>query len=341
MVFNINDLLKIENIDNYNLTFNRKSSAIGIIYTIYDKKIHKNYNVTKNYLMQLKNMHIAEVSINTNRKFLQKVRELFPEKYPKPDGEENIVKLFQIATEYEIMNMKSEKKRYITILEDVYSEHINFSLNEKELLIEYGTRLNSKLKAKVKKDLNPVEKVYYKDSEKGVLVFVPEAKNFKLKVDLFAILSTLGEIPIYDANDAKDALNIYKTKSPKLVILGKLSSNIESKKAFLYIEEYDPYVKKLNYEESPASNREFETKRIRNNYFSGYTKILELEKREKDLLPEEIKNTILEIIQKLQNNFSMNDYIEAAYAIKQFGRMFNVTTYWHMLQNVKKRHMGY
>ena len=41
-----------------------------------------------------------------------------------------------------------------------------------------------------------------------------------------------------------------------------------------------------------------------------------------------------------QNNFSYEDYIEAAYAIKQFGRMFNVTTYWHMIQNVKKRNLN-
>lgn len=338
MIIPVSVLSKIENIDSLNIKFNRKDPSIAAIYSISSGRIEKSYIVTKEYITQLQQRGVVKVSINTDREFLKLIKNISPEVLVEPTGEKPLGELFMWANEYEIMNMKSQKKRSIKILEDVYSTDINIVSGEREMLIEYGAILNSKLMGRVKKYINPLQKVYYKDSEEGVLVFVPDVKNFKLKVDLFAILATF-DFPIYDAKTTLEAVELYKSKSPKLVILGNLSGSIESKKVFLEIEEYDPYVKKLNYDESPASNRRFETERIKNNYYSGYTKFLEVEKRSKESLPEEIKNTIFESLQKLQQKWSLEEYIETAYVIKQFGRVFNVTAIWHMLQNIKRRYV--
>jgi len=329
--------MQIDNIDSYNISFNRKDPAIAAIYRVSGGRIEKSYIVTKDYLTHLHQSGVIKVSINTNRKIIELLKEIAPDLFLQPTGEKPLGELFMWATEYEIMNMKSQKRRNIKILEDIYSTEINIISHRREMLIEYGSVLNSKLMGRVKKYVNPTQKVYYKDSEEGVLVFVPEVKNFRLKVDLFAILATF-DFPIYDAKNTFEAIHLYKSKSPKLVILGNLSGSIDSKKVFLEIEEYDPYVKKLNYDQSPASNRKFETERIKNYYYSGYTKFLEVEKRSKESLPEEIKNTIFDSIQKLQQKWSMNEYIETAYAVKQFGRVFNVTAIWHMLQNIKRKY---
>jgi len=337
MIVPVSSLLKIENIDKYKLTFNRKDPSVAAIYIISHGNIEKSYNITKEYLSQLQQRGVVKVSINTDRDSMKLLKKIVPDIFFEITGEMNISNLFQLAGEYDTMNIKSLKKRSLRLLEDVYSADINITTGTREILLEYGTLLNSKTISRVKKNIDPTQKVFFKDSEEGVLVFVPEVKDFKLKVDLFAILSTF-DFPIYDAQSILDAVEIYKTKSPKLVILGNLGGSLESKKALLDIEEYDPYVKKLNYDESPASNRQFETERIKNSYYSGYTKFLEVERMSKESLPDEIKDAIYERLQKLQNSWSIEDYVETAYAIKQFGRVFNVTALWHMLNNIKKRY---
>lgn len=337
MRVNLLKLYNIDNLDNYRMTFNTKDPSISSIYSIVDRRISKTYYVTKEYISQLLNRGVVEVSINTNREIMEILKNYAPDIFISPTGEKKIGEIFQLATEYEIMNMKSKKKRSIKILEDVYSSEINIRDGEREMLIEYNTVLNSKIINNVKKYIDPLQKVYYKDSEEGVLVFVPDVKDFKLKVDLFAILAQF-DFQIYDAKTVLECIEIYKTKSPKLVVFGNLAGSIEAKKALLEIEEYDPYVKKLNYDESPSSNRNFEISRIKNNYEQGYTKLLAVENTPKESLPEEIKETILKKIQLLQQNWSFEEYVETAYALKQFGRVFNITALWHILQNLKHRY---
>ncbi|MDD5066246.1 MAG: hypothetical protein PHF84_04305, partial [bacterium] len=251
-------------------------------------------------------------------------------------GEKPINELFMLSNEYAIMSMKSKKKRQITILEDVFAGEYDVVKGEKPLMIEYGTVLNSKILSRVKKDINPVQKAFYKDSEEGVLIFIPDVKDFKLKVDLIAMIVNL-DLELFDSRTIYEAIEIYKTKHPKLVVLGNLGGDINSKMVLLELEEYDPYIKKLNYDKSPASNRQFETERIRSYYSSSYTKMLETEKNEKEILPEEIKNNLIESIQKLDANYVYDNYVEVAYTIKQFGRMFNITSLWNMLLNVKNK----
>ncbi|MBN1897542.1 MAG: hypothetical protein JW827_02100 [Spirochaetes bacterium] len=337
MIVPVSILLQIDDIDSYYITFNRKDPHIAAIYNIAEGRIEKSIMVTQDYLNQLHGRGVTRVSINSNRKIQDAIKAKAPHLFEQPTGMRGVGELFMWSNEYEIMNMKSNKKRYVKILDDIFSNEINIVSGEKEMMIEYGTLLSSKILSRVKKTVDPTQQVFYKDSEEGVLVFVPDVKNFKMKVDLFAILSTF-DFAIYDANNSREAVNIYKQKFPKLVILGNLGGSIESKMVFLEIEEYDPFVKKLNYDESPATNRKFETERIRTSYYSGYTKFLDIEKKSKESLPEEIKNTVFESIQKLQKSWSLEQYTETAYAVKQFGRVFNVSSLWHILQNVKRRY---
>lgn len=341
MIIPVRDLLKIENIDSCNLMFNRKDPSISAIFIVSQTRdINKSYLVTKEHLNDLFQRNIINVSINTDRKFQEVLKKINPSLFIPLSGTIPINQLPQMVKEYEIMNQKSKKRRKITILEDVYSSEINRSSGNKELLIEYGTMLNSKIMSIVKNEVESVDQeIHYKDSEEGVLVFIPDVRNFKMKVDLFAILASL-DLEIYDAKNVTDAIEFYKSKSPKLIVLGNLNGSLESKVVLLELEEYDHYIKKLNYDESPASNREFETQRIKASYYSGYAKFLELENRGKEMLPEEIKQNIMEALHKLQTDYSFGNYTETAFAVKQFGRMFNVTSLLHMLKNIKNKYAG-
>jgi len=334
----IRDLLSIKNLEEYKLKFNRLDPSFTAVF-IMGKQLSEvsalNYEVTKENLETLRSKGCSAISIITNEKFREKLKDVNKSLIIKPSGAMSIEDLFTLAREYEIMNVKSMKKRWIMILEDICTSDIDPRLGTERLLIEYGTKITIKLINKIQKDIDKTLKVKYKDSEEGVLVFVPDVKNFKLKVDLFAIIASLN-LEIYDAKDIKDTINLYKTKSPKLVILGNLSDNIKSKVVLLELEKFDPFIKKLNYDVSPASNRKFETERIRNNYYSLYTQILEVMNRKKEPLPGEIKTNIVKALDRLSENYSFKSYIETAYTIKQFGRMFNVVTLWNMLENIRK-----
>ncbi|MBU1076368.1 MAG: hypothetical protein KKH98_03695 [Spirochaetes bacterium] len=339
MIVPIKDLLKIENIESYHLKFNRKDPSVSAAFVVVSQSrdINKSYVVTPEHLNRLLERGINNVSVYTDKKVMNIIRSIDPAIFLHITGTKKLGEFTSIVQEYEVMNQRSKKKRRFTVLEDVYSTEINLVRGERQLLMEYGTVLSSKILSIVRKELNLDQEVEYKDSENGVLVFVPEAKDFKLKVDLFAVLASL-DLEIYDAKNVAEALDIYRTKFPKLVVLGNLNGCLDSKIVLMEIEEYDPFVKKLNYDESPASNREFETERVKSSYFSGYSRFLELENREKEVLPEEIKQNIMEAINNLQKNYSFENYIETSFAVKQFGRMFNVTALLHMLKNLRNRY---
>lgn len=271
MIVLVSDLLKISGIDNLNLTFNRKDPAFSSIFTVSDRNINKSYTVTKEYLTTLYSRGVQQVSINTDRSVYKKIKEVSSAQLMTPSDEKPLNEIFSIANEYETMNLRSQKKRKITILEDILESNINIVTGDREMLIEYGTMLSTKIMARIKKQINPFRKIYYKDSEEGVLVYVPDVKDFKLKVDLFAIIASQN-LEIYDAKSVTDAIEIYKNKEPKLVVLGNLSGNVGSKMVLLELEEYDPYIKKMNYDESPASNRDFEQSELKAIIFLGTAK---------------------------------------------------------------------
>ena len=333
----VKDLLKVDNIESYDVKFNRTDPLFIAIFIMGKKRSSTDSEIVaeENLKILQSNKSTSSMSVITNKAFRENLKKINPALFITPTGKMKIIELLDLAGEYETMNSKSHKQRKITILEDVISTDTQAIRTGKNLSIEYGVKLTLKTINKVYKNVNPADEVDYKDSEEGVLLFVPDAKNFKIKVDLLALLASL-ELEIYDANNGKDAIELYETKTPKLVILGGIKDNIDSKMASLELEKYDPFVKKLDYDKSPALNREAETKKIKSHYFSGYTKLLELQSQKKAILPERIKQNIISALNRLGNDYSLSNYVETAYTIKQFGRMFNITALWNILENIKQ-----
>ncbi len=178
MIVPVRDLLKIENLDNYNLMFNRKDPSFSAAFIVSQKRdIEKSYVITKKHLDNLLNKGIIRVSINTNREIIEVLKKINPDLFIPPTGSIKVSKLPQMVKEYEIMNQSSKKKRKITLLNDIYSAETDRVSGEKPLLIEYSTILTSKVISSVKDRFDPEQDVFYKDSENGVLVFVPDVKK--------------------------------------------------------------------------------------------------------------------------------------------------------------------
>lgn len=335
----IQNLLKIDNIETYEISFNRMDPLFTAIFVISGKMNNAvdSYTVTKKKLEELPSKGEANISVITNKKFKEILKEASPSSLQNLSGETGINELFNLAREYEVMNLKSQKRRYITVLDDICSYEKQQVFGGPQLLIEYGTRLSLNIINKVEKKINPIEKAEYKDSEEGVLTFIPDAKDFKLKVDLFAILAGLN-VEIYDANTPEEAIELYKTKSPKLVILGNLNRIFTAKAVLLELEKYDPFVKKMIYNESPASNRQSETQKIKNTYYSGYSELINLINRKKLALPPDIRNNIMSGLEKLKTNYSYQNFVETGYTINQFGRFYNISSLLNMLENIKSGH---
>ncbi len=334
----IKNLLEINDIERYEVTFNRADPLYTAVFVIAEKSSSSNIDctVTKERLEKLKVRDDGKISIRTNKEFRKDLKNINLSLIQPVSGKMRIKDLLNLSREYEMINYKSRKRRQITVLEDVCSAGSRSIVGGQQILIEYGMKLTLKTVNKVQKEVNPIDEVEYRDSEVGVLVFIPGTKDFKLKVDLFAILASM-DLEIYDAKDPKEALELYKSRSPKLVILGEIHNSLDSKIALLELEKYDPYIKKLNYIKSPATNRKFETERIKNYYYSGYTELLELMNKKKGILPGEVRKNIMDVIQRLEVNYSHKNYVETAFTIRQFSRAFNVSSLWNMLENVKSK----
>ncbi len=333
----LNDLLKINNIESYNLSFPLHDKVMLILKKAYEAQgISVHNTVTADALKILKDALIKKLVIHTTPKYISYLRNNDPAHHLQPTGRITYKELLELYTDYTKMNQKSDKKRSLKVLEDVYA--LQYSANKK-IIVEYGSVLTDKAIEMIRRYSDMHDQVDYRDNENGVLVYVPSVKDFSLKVDIFAIIASLN-VDIYDASSVQETVELYHKKSPKLVILGNLGGNIDAKRAFLQIVETDPYVKKLDYAESPATNRKMETERIERTYYGSYRPLIKSINKPKEPLPDEIKNTIRETLNTLRSNWNPVTFIETAYALKQFGRMFNISVQWNYITNLKKNKIG-
>jgi hypothetical protein len=331
-------LLKgIPDISSFEIHYDRKDSKLVQLISNYKDKFDFNGTLDSAHIQFLDNIGTTLFPVISNKKLLDYLRKKYPNHFPTPNQTLPLAEIIQRSEEYMIMSGRSAKKRKIIVLQDVY--YFDLRTGKDLKIIPYNTSLGEKSLETLKRFADHDKPIEILDSEQGALVFIPDLKDFKLKIDLFAILATF-DFPIYDAASLKDAMNIYKEKTPRLVIIANLDTNIDSKEFLIELEEFDPFVKKMNYTESPATNKKKEIERIRHHYEAGYKEIIAMLKDndQKENLPEEIKLTILNSIKELEENFSPMQFYEKAFALKQFGRYFNIKMYWNMMINLKQKY---
>jgi len=328
-------LSKIPDLDNLKLRYDTRDSRIVSMMSSQKDKFSFTGDLTMEFLQFVGSHSHSVVQVVSSPELLAYLRRQMPDQHKTPNKKMPFSQVLELSEEYGRMNDRSRKKRRLTVLQDIYIHEGG----RDQKIVSYDTFIADRnVKNLQRHGAAYPGAIDVLDSENGVLVFVPDVKDFKLKVDLFALLAGF-DFPIFDSSSVDEALQIYREKSPKMVILTNLEGALESKELLLELEEFDPFVKKLNYTESPSTNREKETKRIEHHYFSGYKEMLETDKEEtaKDVLPEQIKNTILASVKELEKNFTKQAFYKKLYALKQFGRYFNIGIYWKMMQGLRSK----
>lgn len=322
------------------LEYDMKDSQITAVYAAYRSEMEFDGKITSSFLDFLISKNIRDLPVISSPEFLKELRESQPDQYAVPNIKLHLQELLTRGTEYDQLNANSGKKRKIVVLQDYYLKEEKGGRRTK--LIPYGGLMNQKARDALRRYPDTDPELEALDSEEGILVFIPDAKDFKLKVDLFALLAQF-DFPILDSNTVESALKIYKEKSPKMVVIANLEADVRSKEFLLELEEYDPFVKRMNYNESPASNRENEKQRVRNYYYSDYQANLarEGDAEIREPVPDEMKTTILNGIRELETSFSREAYYERAFALKQLGRYFNIRVLANMMKNLKKEHINH
>lgn len=330
-------LKEMKDISSYEILYDRKDAKIVQMISNYKEKFDFHGTLDDSHIQFLGSIGTTLFPVITNKKLLDYLRTKYPNHYPTPNLTLKLADIIQRSEEYLIMAGRSTKKRKMVVLQDVY--YFDPRTGKDLKIIPYNSFIGEKSLEALKRFADHDKPIEVMDSEQGALVFIPDVKDFKLKIDLFAILATF-DFPIYDAASLKDAMTLYTEKTPRLVIIANLDTNIDSKEFLIELEEFDPFVKKMNYTESPASNKKKEIDRVRHHYDAGYREIIAMMKdnEQKENLPEEIKISILNSIKELEQNFSPMQFYEKAFALKQFGRYFNIKMYWNMMINLKKKH---
>ncbi len=334
MIIPLDKCYQIPNLDSFHMTFSEQGKAVSTLRS--DARTHsmgtiERTRVTQRTIDIIGDRAMREADINATADFIKFLNEKWPEDFPPPTGKKRLDELLITVDEYNQMNAKSEKKRHIRIAQDLIDRKC---IEGQKAAVHYGTVISDRVEKVIRKQCDLVEKVDYIDSEKGILVFVPNPQHISLKVDLFALLAAM-HMDITDASSVEEAVDIYMKKSPKMVILGDLNAELATKRVFLRLDEWDPYVKKLNYEESPASNRASESIRIEKTYYGPYAPMIEMIHRQKDPIPPEIKEKFRLMTDRLHQQYNDDQFYETMYALKQIGRMFNIIAQKKQLEMIR------
>lgn len=342
MQVDIYRLKEIENINNYHIKVDTSDPAVSSAFTLDESgKVQSTNMVSLDFLNILLERGTKKISIVAHEDIMSKLREQFPDVYPTPLYKASLNKIADELSLFEELNTKSKRKRKVRLLQDVIMQTGH---NKFKIVAGYGTEVTPTLLRNIKNSgISLDTEVDYEESENGVLVFVPGAKHIKLRIDIFAVLSNL-DMPIFDAETARDAFDFYRDKQPKLVVLGNLATEPESKELYLYLEEYDPFAKILNYDQSPSSKRKEEAKKIMKAYEKDYRKImqdLESEKErnstiQKAELGEEQKKAFMAKIRKIQENASVADFADAWFLARHFGKKYEMKGIDILLKKVRK-----
>lgn len=343
MLFTIKDLEKIENLDELKLPVDLHDISVAQAFELTeDGHIEQTSFITKEFMAHLKERGVKKVNIIIPKEMLPQLRGEYPEIFPKAHYSHSVEMIKDKFEVFQELNEKTEKKRSMFIAEDIY--RYDPGNGEYKSIVPFGAPVNkSTFRTLQEAGIGDQQQLDYTESENGVLVFVPGSQNIKLRIDVFAVLAFL-DYKIYDAESTEEALEIYKEKKPKLVVLGHLASQWQSKQLYMYIEEYDFYAKILNYDKSPSEQRNEEAKKIRAAYNKDYRYIIQsktaemqqLKSKDKAELPEEKKKALMAKIRKIQQSEDVESFINTWFMVRHFGKTFDVTSVEVMLKRVRK-----
>ncbi|MEK6794750.1 MAG: hypothetical protein AABZ39_08245 [Spirochaetota bacterium] len=342
MKIDIDDVKKIEGIEDYKLQLDIKDYTLAQMYSLKDGKIQSTRVLTLAYLNELLDRKLRYINVIVPKAILKDLREKYPAIFPKPQYTETFDALKAKFDVFQAMNKVSKKQRRLYLAEDIYTYEPG--IDKYNIIVPNGeeitaTTIRTLEMSGIKNDFM----VDTRENENGVLVFVPHAKNIKLKIDILAILANV-EYEIIDTETPVDAYKAYREKVPKLVILAYLATESQAKELYLYLGEYDPYCKLLKYDESPSGNRVEELRKIRQAYERDYKLIVQEREAEearnrtiekKELKQEQMK-VLLDKVKRIQASASVPDFVETWFLVNQLAKTYDLKGMEIMLRRIRK-----
>lgn len=306
-------------------------------FQIEGKEIGFQSHIDIDYLEKIRTKQVEKVSVCVGKDCLNALRELFPTSYLPFQFEENIPTLRNRMEFVERMNKLSKKRRELVLMEEIVAKDAG---DKERVIFKMNTVITENVFKKISLVLGEWEKIQCSYNEEGILVYVANpVENVKLRIDILALLSR-SRFPIYNAESVADAIDIFYTKRPKLVILSHLEKAWESKEIYLTCLKADPFFHYVVYNESPSSAREEEYAKIQKIYNDDYQDSLDLfngdKTKSKPLLEGAMKKPILDKIEIIRNNFSRKNFIEMQYYLHRLGARFNVTTLENILNKISR-----
>ncbi len=214
--------------------------------------------IPKEKISLLKENGVKAIDLYFTQHILEFLCSYCPESYRAPSSIKSFMEIDKIVNTFRSLNRLSNRKRYITFVNEIYEKHDDFEpvirFNEK---IDYE-KWNS-IKRRLKKDI----KLPILYSEIGVIIFVDLSRegenyinNFKKNADLCTLLtqrkSDFSDFKIspefnrltdvWAINEPEKLLDAYMSKNAKLIIVGDKIDNVY-KSALLKVKEFDKFAR--------------------------------------------------------------------------------------------------
>lgn len=292
--------------------------------------------IDSEYIKKLKKRSVNRVSLCLTNKLFDEFYTLSEHNLPTYDFYENLASILERLSLIKEVNKYSKKHRKLILAQEIHSTDVQ----RPKLILPFGTEIEDPVIRQLNAKAHASDKFRFSYNERGVLLFVDDSKkNVTLRIDILALLSRL-DVDIFFAASAEEARSIFDSKRPRLSIITHLEKSTESKDVFLHIYRNDPLANIVNYDESPAANRNEEITRVRMLYNTNYDENLEsfkVEKnRDKPNLDGKNRNAIMDKIEHIRQNYNHRHFVEMNYYLYKVGKRFNVKTAETILNKIRE-----
>ncbi|MCX8123529.1 MAG: hypothetical protein N3F66_05120 [Spirochaetes bacterium] len=232
-------------------------------YTVKGKTYHELDQIFVDDLYRFEQAGIETVDIKYDEIVYSLLSTLYPVEYRIPYAWADFITFDRKLETLERVSTLTKRKRYLICVGDIYS--YDQHTGKRVTIFRHNDAIDYKRWNQVKRLLDKNKRIYYRNSENGIIIFVnlqPHAESsyierFKKNTDLVSAIVARKKdckieispdfIPtedVYTINDPKDLLKFYQQSNARLIIIGE-TLNDDYRKALLQVKEYDKFARMM------------------------------------------------------------------------------------------------
>ncbi|MBN1696560.1 MAG: hypothetical protein JW881_03500 [Spirochaetales bacterium] len=352
MQLKLKHLLETPYLDELQISIETTNIERSHAFSLKNGQVIKQKLLTTSYIRELISRQINTITIhpdaNQFSRIIQHLRASYPDQYPKPTNTFTIDELEALLTQYEEMNKYSEKKRYLILLQEI-TRPISADGRKRDVVVPYKAALNPAYILKMRKYETGNACYECFDTEQGILIITisrdeqDTLHTIMAAADLVARLEKYFKLDL--AYSIPEAFEKFKANQPKLVVFGNYKYknkngdeviNAKARYSYLEIRNFDIYLKCLFIDQvNLQENREKLAQEILTAYKQPYTITIS---DSKVPLQEPDKKKYLNLLEKLNRQFSMEEYLKLSIQLKSIENTYQVAFLKNQLKNIHKLH---